>query len=110
MNTFRRATHNATVLVQALPVGDQDAAATWEVAEIEEPERPDSEPVEDSIQLYLHEIGQVALLKVEEERNLAILIHRGKIARQSLANATDNTRRERLALEPEVARGEEARR
>ena len=110
MNTFRQATHNATVLAQALPVGEQDAATTWEVAETEEPERTDSEPVEDSIQLYLHEIGQVALLKVEEERNLAILIQRGKMARQSLTNATDSTSRERLELEQEVARGEEARR
>ena len=110
MNTFRQATHNATVLAQVLPVGEQDAATAWEVAELEEPERTDSEPAEDSIQLYLHEIGQVALLKVEEERNLAILIQRGKMARQSLANATDSTSRERLELEQEVARGEEARR
>ncbi|MFV9503929.1 MAG: sigma-70 family RNA polymerase sigma factor [Oscillochloridaceae bacterium umkhey_bin13] len=66
--------------------------------------------IEDSVQLYLHEIGQVPLLNAEEERNLAMQITRSKEARQRIANEDYATGRERMQLEVEIARGEDARR
>ncbi|MGQ9612605.1 MAG: sigma-70 family RNA polymerase sigma factor [Chloroflexus sp.] len=70
----------------------------------------DFEPVEDSVQLYLQEIGQVPLLTAEEEVELARQYSRGKEARQRLRNEDFANDRERMRLEMEMARGEEARR
>ncbi|NJN15123.1 MAG: sigma-70 family RNA polymerase sigma factor [Oscillochloris sp.] len=79
-------------------------------AEEESPEDADVEPVEDSVQLYLQEIGQVALLNAAEERNLAMQITEGKAARQRIDNEDYVNGRERGRLEIVVARGLEARR
>jgi RNA polymerase primary sigma factor len=79
-------------------------------AEPEEVETDDSEPVEDSVQLYLHEIGQVSLLTAEEERDLAMKITQGKEARRRLLAEEYNTGRERMQLEVAMARGDDARR
>ncbi|WP_370650280.1 RNA polymerase sigma factor RpoD/SigA [Oscillochloris sp. ZM17-4] len=79
-------------------------------AEIEEPEDRDNEPVEDSVQLYLHEIGQVALLKADEERDLAMQIVEGKAARRQLDDEDYADGRERAILELKVARGLDSRR
>ncbi|WP_439100155.1 sigma-70 family RNA polymerase sigma factor [Candidatus Viridilinea mediisalina] len=98
---------------------DQESESDWEadLAELEvdapdadEAERGEGESVEDSVQLYLQEIGQVALLTAEEERNLAITITHGKAARQRLNDEDYYSGRERLLLEQQVFRGEEARR
>jgi RNA polymerase primary sigma factor len=70
----------------------------------------DNEPVEDSVQLYLHEIGQVALLTAEEERTLAMQITQGKAARRRIDDEEYANGRERARLEVEVARGADARR
>nr|AAB07552.1 SigB [Chloroflexus aurantiacus J-10-fl] len=51
----------------------------------------DFEPVEDSVQLYLQEIGQVPLLTAEEEVELARQYSRGKEARQRLRNEDSPT-------------------
>jgi RNA polymerase primary sigma factor len=70
----------------------------------------DSEPIQDSVQLYLHEIGQVALLSAAEELALAQRITRGTDARKRLENEDYHTFQERVALEREKISGDDARR
>jgi RNA polymerase primary sigma factor len=101
---------------QAEPASDEDRES-WEPedvtegeAEAEEVEDGDNEPVEDSVQLYLREIGQVALLTAMEERDLAIQITDGKAARRRIDDEDYRDGRERAMLEITVARGIEARR
>lgn len=77
--------------------------------QFEEHDEP-SEPVEDSVQVYLREIGQVSLLSAAEEVELAQEIIRGSSARERLDNEQFRSALERLALEREVIRGEDARR
>jgi RNA polymerase primary sigma factor len=98
---------------------DQEVETTWdaelveveaEVVESEEVESVDNEPIEDSVQLYLHEIGQVALLTADEERTLAMAITRSKEARARLNNEDYGSGYERMQLEQMVARGDDARR
>jgi len=98
---------------------DQEVETTWdaelaevevEVVESEEVESTDNEPIEDSVQLYLHEIGQVALLTADEERTLAMAITRAKDARARLNNEDYSSGYERMLLEQTVARGDDARR
>lgn len=64
----------------------------------------------DSVQLYLHEIGQVQLLTAEEEVELAKQVARGKEARSALENEEYRSGQERVDLERDVAIGENARR
>jgi RNA polymerase primary sigma factor len=68
------------------------------------------EPMEDSVQLYLREIGQVSLLTAADEVALAQEIVNGREARQRLLRLGPWTWNERIALEREVALGDEARR
>jgi RNA polymerase primary sigma factor len=68
------------------------------------------EPMEDSVQLYLREIGQVSLLTAADEVTLAQEIVSGREARQRLQRLGPWTWSERIALEREVALGDEARR
>ncbi|PDV97839.1 sigma-70 family RNA polymerase sigma factor [Candidatus Chloroploca asiatica] len=90
--------------------GSEPEELELEELEVEEVESSDNEPVEDSVQLYLHEIGQVALLTATEERELAMQITRGKEARMRINNEDYRNGRERFQLEQDVARGEDARR
>lgn len=97
-----------------VPDADHDA---WEPVDVLEPdleaeEEPDLEPeaIEDSIQIYLHEIGQVALLSAEEERDLAMQIRAGKEAQIQLDTERFANGAARAQLELTVARGHEARR
>jgi len=69
---------------------------------------PDSMPVDDTIGLYLHEMGQEPLLSHEEEIALAQQIERGKKAKKRLATE-DISAEEREALERQVQAAEEAR-
>jgi len=94
------------------PDEDSDSWEPTDLAEAEPEEREDGdgEPVEDSVQLYLHEIGQVSLLKAEEERDLAIQICEGKAARLRLDDEDYRSGRERALLELTVSRGLDARR
>jgi RNA polymerase primary sigma factor len=118
VNSFRQANDSDEVLDQEQPEAEEGEEASWaeeaEEAEAEEAEAEadssDNEPVEDSVQLYLQEIGQVALLTAEEERDLAMQITRGKEARLRLSNEDYSTGRERLDLERQIARGDDARR
>ncbi len=112
MSAFRQATHSDEILDQEVSADDHDGAtdAAEVEAEAEEHDSADNQPMEDSVQLYLREIGQVALLKAQEERDLAIQIICGKAARLRLSDEAYTNGRERLQLEQEVARGEEARR
>jgi RNA polymerase primary sigma factor len=70
----------------------------------------DSRPMEDSVQIYLREIGQVALLTAADEVALAQDIASGMAARQELHHHTYRSWSERLDLERAVAQGDEARR
>ena len=65
-----------------------------EPATEQEPEERDT--VEDAIQLYLREIGQVSLLTAAQEVSLAQRIERGKAAIQQLETSTTGAERTRL--------------
>jgi RNA polymerase primary sigma factor len=80
------------------------------LAEESEESEDDAEPVEDSVQTYLREIGQVSLLTAADEVSLAQDIINGLEARQALQQLDSLTLRERIALERTVVRGDEARR
>jgi RNA polymerase primary sigma factor len=67
------------------------------------------ETMEDSVQMYLREIGQVSLLSAADETALAQDIAHGAAARERMASQPPRTLGERIALEREVARGDEAR-
>jgi RNA polymerase primary sigma factor len=118
VNAFRTSDDSDEVVTRNRSDGDSEA---WNdepdeheldavEAEAEEVERSDKEPVEDSVQLYLHEIGQVALLTAHEERELAIKIACGKEARLRLSNEEYGSGRERFRLEQDVVRADDARR
>ncbi len=86
-------------------------SAVEDIAVIEEEdEEPGIEPVEDSIQLYLQEIGQVPLLTAAQEITLGKQVAEGKAARESLEQETYTSWDERMMLEHQVALAEEARR
>lgn len=118
MNAFPKPDESHEILDEPQPDDDAQPSDGWddaEAVEVEpEPDEADSADhgasVEDSVQLYLHEIGQVPLLNAEEERTLAMQITRGKEARQRLANEDYASGRERMLLELDLARGDEARR
>jgi len=100
--------------------GGQDEPELWDEEEEppedideledEEIEATDSSYVDDSVQLYLHEIGQVPLLTAEEEYNLAQQVARGQQACISLENEEYRSGDERLALQRDAALADEARR
>jgi RNA polymerase primary sigma factor len=100
--------------------GGQDEPELWgeeeeppediDELEDEEIEATDSSYVDDSVQLYLHEIGQVPLLTAEEEYTLAQQVARGQEACISLENEEYRSGDERLALQRDAALADEARR
>jgi RNA polymerase primary sigma factor len=121
VNSFRKSDDSEEDLAQAPAAlkddsgwddepDDAEIEAVEAEVEAEEVGRPAKSHVEDSVQLYLHEIGQVALLTAVEERELAMRITRGKEARQRLSNEEYASGRERFHLEQDVARADDARR
>jgi len=84
------------------------AATEWEDGEPIEIE-DEAVPVEDAIQLYLHEIGQHALLTAAQEVSLAQRIERGREAGAQLASGALLTAAQRAALETDIADGGLAR-
>ena len=83
-------------------------ADAWDEPDILEIE-DEAVPVEDAIQLYLHEIGQHALLTAAEEVAIAQRIERGREAMAQLQHDEPLTTNQRAALETMVADGALAR-
>lgn len=94
----------ADIWDDAEPDSDDIAAIEAEDDDLIDP------PVEDSIQLYLQEIGQVPLLTAEQEMILGKQLAEGKIAYQCLDQESYATWDERIKLERQVALADEARR
>lgn len=121
MNSFR-AMHSLTYAPPAKPFKVHNEPELWAqeedgwedldlFTEDLEPDAPQvADSVKDSIQLYLHEIGQVPLLTAAEERKLGQEIMQGIQAQKLLAQETYQAGSERLALERDVAQAAEARR
>lgn len=78
--------------------------------EEDEVEADESSFVDDSVQLYLHEIGQVPLLKADEEYELAQQVAEGQDACERLHNEAYSSGEERFVLERRIALAEDARR
>lgn len=82
--------------------------SSWDESELVEVE-DESVPVEDAIQLYLHEIGQHALLTAAQEVAIAQRIERGKAATEQLRDDVLITPSHRATLETAMADGALAR-
>src|SRR5689334_23814599 len=65
---------------------------------------------EDSVGMYLREIGRVSLLSATDEIALAISMQKGKRAMQRLEELEELTPEERHRLRMDYARGNQARR
>ncbi len=89
---------------------DEVETADADAQEESNDERDDAEPVDDSVQLYLHEIGQVSLLTAAQELSLAKRITQSKEAQRILDDEAYESWRERIKLERMVIDGQEARR
>src|SRR5258705_7757793 len=85
MNGFDRTRHANTSFEDDHPTDEIDPAWDDEAAAALLEEAPHaarlSEPIEDSVQMYLREIGQVSLLTAADEVALAQEIIRGREAR-----------------------------
>jgi RNA polymerase primary sigma factor len=84
------------------------------VDDLEVPREPTHEPTtetaQESLPLYLQEIGRVALLTGAEEVTLAKAIEAGNLAAEKLQNRDELSEEETHALEVEVRLGQRARR
>jgi RNA polymerase primary sigma factor len=83
------------------------ATPAWDDAEAEVED--ESVPVEDAIQLYLHEIGQHPLLTAQQEVSIAQRIERGREAAEQLRTDDAIPLEHRAMLEAAVADGALAR-
>lgn len=86
-----------------------DPDAHWDEPLVEF-QRRSPDHTEDSVQLYLREIGQVALLTADEEIELATRIVRGREAATRLNQHLYDTLSERLHFEQLVVQADDARR
>ncbi len=109
MNAIRRSSRQEQG-PSTRPTRPEDMDADWneDSGEALAPVRS-RETVEDSVQMYLREIGQVSLLSAADEGALAQDIARGVHARERLVAQPPRAWNERIALERDVARGDEAR-
>jgi RNA polymerase primary sigma factor len=96
---------------EAAPSREAEHAFAWDgdPAELAGSRRI-AEPVEDSVQLYLREIGQVALLNAADEVELAQQIIAGREAQEHIWRHGSPQWSERLRLERAAMEGDEARR
>jgi RNA polymerase primary sigma factor len=76
----------------------------------EEPPERGSSSAEDSVQIYLREIGAVPLLNAEDEVRLSQAIECAREAQRSLKSADTVLRSDRYGFERAVAAGDDARR
>lgn len=114
MSTFRQPADDLSIPNES-PLSAED---TWEenpledttILEDEEEVEEDTTPIEDSVQLYLHEIGQVALLTASEEALLAQQVTEAQQAKIELLGEQYRSWSERIELERICATGDEARR
>ena len=83
-------------------------ASGWDDTELLEVE-DEAVPVEDAIQLYLHEIGQHTLLTAAQEVSIAQRMERGKEAAEQIKGDAPLTAAHRATLETAVADGALAR-
>ncbi|MBK9713606.1 MAG: sigma-70 family RNA polymerase sigma factor [Kouleothrix sp.] len=93
--------------------GAEDTVLPWDSDALETPleeAEDDGAPIEDSVQSYLREIGQVTLLTAADEVTLAREILSGQAARERLQRQDYLIWSERYVLERAVAQGDEARR
>ncbi|HWQ13918.1 MAG TPA: sigma-70 family RNA polymerase sigma factor [Roseiflexaceae bacterium] len=103
-NASRRATRRPTA-------HDTASDAPWPDGEVgADPPEPADNQAEDSVQIYLREIGQVALLNAADEVALARDIAQGREALARLESQSWCSWAERVQLERGVARADEARR
>lgn len=86
------------------------ALRLWDLVEADDGRRPSRPAIEDSVQLYLREIGAVSLLSADDEVRLAQVIERGRAARELLADGDSQPWSLRSAAAREIAAAEEARR
>jgi RNA polymerase primary sigma factor len=114
MNGFDRRHRPGTAFEDDRPIDDIDPAWDDTAAEALLDESPAANkmppPMEDSVQLYLREIGQVSLLSAADEVALAQDILRGREALLRLQLQAQWAWSERMLLEREIALGDEARR
>ncbi|HEU4322137.1 MAG TPA: sigma-70 family RNA polymerase sigma factor [Roseiflexaceae bacterium] len=109
MSAIRRSSRqDQGPIVRPARPDEMDADWTEDPGEAPTPVRS-RETVEDSVQMYLREIGQVSLLSAADEGALAQDIARGVHARERLVAQPQRAWNERIALERDVARGDEAR-
>ncbi len=67
------------------------------------------EPLSDSLEMYLRELGRIRLLTAAEEIELAESIARGKAAKKRLESSDAPTPQQAAALRADAARGDAAR-
>jgi RNA polymerase primary sigma factor len=92
-----------------IPAIEQDVLI--EAEELSNVVEASGEPVVDSVQHYLHEIGRVALLSAAEEVELAERMERGNAAEARLAELGEGGMSKlRMALLRDIADGQDARR
>lgn len=96
---------------QGTSIAVEERDAHWEhEAPVSSRMRRNSETSEDSVQVYLREIGQVSLLNATDEIVLAEAIARSISAQERLQAHQWSNIGERIALERDVIDGDEARR
>lgn len=109
----QRRPHTPFIEHDEAPLWEEDAHDDVDVL-LEDDELEDDKStkgfLDDSIQLYLHEIGQVPLLTAEEEYHLAQQVARGQEASITLEHEAYANGCERAALERDLALATDARR
>jgi RNA polymerase primary sigma factor len=103
----------SNTLVNARERDDDENEEGWEGLELETSEvvaEPETEPMEDSVEIYLREIGQVALLTADEEIMLAKQIEAGREADQRVKQRDYASIGDCKDLERSIQTGADARR